>query len=350
MHAKEVLAAYSKKLQPILENFFNKKLKNEQNPFAKYLLETAKEYCLRGGKRIRPALMITGYKCFAEENEEILNASIGLELLHAFLLIHDDIMDLDDMRRGKPALHKIYEGYISENYKSDKAPHLGISLGIIAGDLLEAFSFEPIMESNFPIEKKFAAFKKLNEIIYLTSLGQALDLVAEQKDKLTEEEVLKILELKTARYTIEGPLHLGAILAGASPKDLKLLSDYAIPVGLAFQLQDDILGLYGDEKKLGKPIGSDIKEGKRTLLIVKALEQLNEEDRKFLLNALGNENLTTEELNKVRQLVKDSRALDYCKNLAQKFCNDAIAKIEDSELKEKEFLISLAKYIIERTY
>jgi len=350
MKAKEVLLEYSKKFTPILENFFNKKLKNENSPFAKYMLESMKEYCLRGGKRIRPTLIVIGYKCFSEENKDIYNAAIGLELLHAFLLVHDDIMDMDDMRRGKPSLHKIYEDYVLRNYKKEKASHLGVSLGIIAGDLLESFAFEPLLNSNFPAEKKILAMKKANEIIYLTSLGQALDLLAEQKDKLTEEEVLKILELKTARYTIEGPLHLGAILAGASSKDLKLLSDYAIPVGLAFQLQDDILGLYGDEKKLGKPIGSDIKEGKRNLLIVKALENASDKDKKFLLGALGNENLTLDELNRVRAIVKDTRSLDYSKNLAKKFCNDAIKAIKDSTLKEKEFLISLANYIIERSH
>ena len=159
-------------------------------------------------------------------------------------------------------------------------------------------------------------------------------------------------KLKTAIYTIEGPLHMGAIAAGASDDQLKILSEYAIPLGMAFQLKDDLLGLFGLEEKLGKPVDSDIKEGKKTILILKAMENAGKQQKEFIVNALGNKNITEKELIKLREIIKKTGSLSYSENLAEKLVKKAKDTIKNSDFEKqgKEFFLEIADYIIKRDY
>jgi geranylgeranyl diphosphate synthase type I len=353
MDAKETLMAYKAKVDQELKNYFQTKAAQAETEFGKELLENLAEYTLRGGKRIRPTFAVFGFKCFTDADEQaILQASISLEILHGFLIIHDDIMDEDPLRRGGTAFHKIYEDICQKKFSGFRAERFGENMGIVAGDLMHCYGVEIMQKADFPQDRKMKALDKLNDIIYCTSVGQLLDSLNEAKEKVTEDEVLKVHEMKTAKYTIEGPLHLGAILAGASDQDLKVLSAYGIPLGQAFQLQDDILGLFSTEKKIGKPVDSDLKEGKKTLLILKALEKADEKQKELILSALGNQDLKREHSDQVREIVKSTGSYDYSKKLATDLIEQAKNALENADFKPqgKDFLLGIADYMLQREY
>ncbi|MBA3064666.1 polyprenyl synthetase family protein, partial [Candidatus Woesearchaeota archaeon] len=279
----------------------------------------------------------------------IIDIAVSAELMQSFFLIHDDIIDDDDLRRGGPTMHRIY----AEKYNSyDKPKKFGESMAIIAGDLLAALGNEIISKSDFDEEKKLKLLQKFNKVVKLTGYGEIIDILSGLKTNVTEQDISKMHKLKTAIYTIEGPLHMGAIAAGASDEQLKILSEYAIPLGMAFQLKDDILGLFGSEEKLGKPADSDIKEGKKTILILKAIENADKEQKEFIVSALRNKNITEKELIKLRQIIKETGSLPYSENLAEKLVKKAKDAIKNSDFEKhgKDFFLEIADYVIKRDY
>ncbi|MBD3355240.1 polyprenyl synthetase family protein [Candidatus Woesearchaeota archaeon] len=338
-----------------IEKFFNKKLKKAENidSSSVELIKILKKYCL-GGKRIRAAMLFHGYRCFKNKNlKEIVKASMSIELIQSYFLIHDDIMDRSDIRRGKPALHKVYEKISKKRYKKSDHPHFGASMAILAGDILVAFADEIIADlKNIRPRHKNAAIKKLQHINHTVIYGQVLDILSELKP-VTIKDISLIHRMKTASYTVEGPLHVGALLAGANKKQLKILKKYGVPLGKAFQIQDDILGLFGDEKKTGKPADSDVKEGKQTLLILKALEKADPKQKTTIKRALGNPNLTKSQLEEVRNIVKQTGSLEYCQNLAKSLIQKAKSALKKARFKKqgREFLLGeIAEYMLERKY
>lgn len=346
---------YKEKIDKRLRIFIKNRIKkvDKISPVAKEMMEYILEYNLRGGKRIRPILTIFGYKtCGGKNINAIIDAALAVELMESFLLIHDDIMDQDELRRGYLTMHKIYENKCKRNYKSKDAKRFGESMAMIAGDIVAIMGNEAILNSNFPIENKLKAIDKFNSSVINTCFGQAIDVKSGYEETTTEKDIKRLYELKTAIYTFEGPLFIGALLAGASKSQLNSLKQYAMPLGKAFQYQDDILGLYGTKKKIGKPIGSDIKEGKKTLLILKALEKTNKSDSKFIKNCLGNENITLNDIKKIRKIVKDTGSLDYSKLKAKNYVKKSKKMIITADLNKsgKEFLLDLADFVINREY
>jgi geranylgeranyl diphosphate synthase type I len=333
---------YPKKIEKVLSDFFKMKKENCKNENIKNIIEKIEEYTLRGGKRIRPVLMIFGYKLFHGKNiEEIIKTAASLELVQSYLLIHDDIIDESLLRRGKPTIHKTLE----KEYNDKK---IGVDLSIIAGDLADSYSVELINNSDFDEKLKYKAIIKLSEIIEYTGYGQVLDILSVFQTDNLEENLLLIHKYKTAKYTIEGPLILGGLLAGGT--DFELISKYAINVGIAFQLQDDILGLFGDEKTLGKPVISDLEEGKKTLLIIKMLENASAEEQKKISKILGSKNISFTDLKYVQDLAVKSGALKYSQDMSERLVAQAINAIKDLEAPEKEFLVEFANYVISRKF
>jgi geranylgeranyl diphosphate synthase type I len=157
-------------------------------------------------------------------------------------------------------------------------------------------------------------------------------------------------EYKTAKYTIEGPLHLGGILAGASDDLIDCFSDYAVPIGIAFQIQDDILGIFGNESKLGKPVGSDISSGKQTILVLKALEKADKKQRKIMGEILGKKNLAMKEIEKFRNIIRDTGSLEYARKISTDFIYQGKNAIESAKINReaKDFLTGIADYMISR--
>ena len=355
MRAVEVLGEYKKKIDRELAGFLDEQIKKtERDSELKDIMFNIKEFCLRGGKKIRPAFFIFGHKCFNGDNEkEIIKASMSVELMQAFLLMHDDIMDRSNLRRGKPTFHKNYEGFCRKKYSTD-ARRFGENMAIIGGDIIFALGSNILATSNFPEGRKRRAMEKFNQVCLDTSLGQVADLLALAKDpeQITEKEIIKEHIMKTAKYTVEGPLHMGAILAGAGERDLDVLSRYALPLGRAFQIQDDILGLFGAERETGKPVDSDLKEGKKTLLILKALEESDQIQKNIILSALGNGNLSRDDLIEVQNIVKNTGSLDYSRNMARKLIGQAKKEIEKSDFRKeaKDFLTGITDFVLERKH
>lgn len=355
MNFNQALNSYKGRVEKELKDFFDEHLKRVEaiDKSAEEVMEHLREYNLRNAKRIRPILTIIGYKAFGGKNEEeIIKASIAIELMQSFFLVHDDIMDQDEMRRGYYSFHKVYENKAKRHFKNTDAERYGENMAINAGDMLSMLSNEVLLNADFPSKLKLKAIRKLNRVAINTCIGQLLDINSEVLPEINETDVEKIHRLKTAVYTIEGPLHIGAILAGADEKDLALLSKFAMPLGQAFQVQDDILGMFGDEKKIGKPADSDLKEGKKTLLIIKALKKADENDKKIILNALGNENITKKDVGNVRDIIIRTGSLEHSKKLAEFLINKAKNIINESGLEKeaKEFLVGMADYMLNREY
>ncbi len=354
MTAQEYLKEYKKKFQPFLKEYFKTKIKEAQknHSLVEKALRMIADFTFAGGKRIRPALVYYGYLAAGgKDDDEIVKTSMSIELVHSFLLIHDDVIDRDEKRHGTETVHERYRKIAQKYFPSKDDWHFGVSMAIIVGDLTASMASEIIFNSNFPAQIIIKALDKLQQIVYVTIPGEMIDIYLSFQGKSTEEEILLMHEGKTARYTFEGPLHLGAVLAGAKEEMLKHFSQYAIPVGKAFQIRDDILGVFGDEKKLGKPIGSDIIEGKQTLLLIKALEKATPAEKKFLQKVVGKEDLSEKELEKFRSIIKETGSLNYSEKMAQELVNQSIAALEKIDFKDekaKDFLLKIAHYIIER--
>lgn len=305
-------------------------------PLADLLIEGCE-----GGKRLRGALVKLGYELAgAEYHPEILKPAVAFEIFQTAILAHDDIIDQSPTRRGKPTI-----------YKSLGGDHYAISLTICLGDVGFFLATKLIAETNFPEDLKNKAIQSFCDTMLKTAVGEMLDVkLSKPGEKQLEEDAITIFKLKTARYTITGPLHLGALLAGADESLLQKLHTYGEGLGIAFQIQDDILGVFGDEETLGKSVTSDIEEGKNTLLITEALKNANPDQKQILTQYYGKGKIDQQGLEKVRQVFEQTGALDYSKQQAGKFIEDAkkvIPEITDDP-KYIQILTELADYLINR--
>jgi geranylgeranyl diphosphate synthase, type I len=351
--AKKELQKYKAAVDRELVEYFAKKLREMQTMgiSAKDVVKSIRDLTLAGGKRLRAAFVRAGYVgAGGREIEKIVEASMSIELTNIFLLIHDDIIDRDGVRHGVETIHKKYEKLARRIYPKLDPVHFGDSLAIVAGDMAAAFGNDILFNSRFAPEKIQKALVKLQEIVVNTVSGEILDVMLEAKGSASEKEILEVHRNKTAKYTVEGPLHLGALLAGAGQRELEILSAYAVPVGIAFQIQDDILGAFGDEKKLGKPVCSDLREGKQTLLVAKALEFGTAAEKRVIKNLLGKKDANQKEVETFREIVVSTGSLKYSQDLAKRYVAEGKAVIEKSNFdsKTEEFLVGIADYIVNR--
>lgn len=357
MEIEDHLTKLKKQINIEIEEFFKSEIKrskfdNKPEELIE-MIENLKNFTLSSGKRIRPILFYFGYILSGGKNKsEALKTSIAIEIIHSYLLIHDDIIDQDDFRHGSSSMHYKYKKEYESRVENGNLEHFGISMGIVVGDLASILGYKILTNSDFSLDLKNRAIKKLNQIVSNTIAGEALDVMLAECPNVKIKKICEMQKYKTAKYTIEGPLQLGAILAGASKKFLDSLSKFAIPVGIAFQIQDDIIGIFGDEKKIGKPVGSDIKEGKKTLLIAKAIEKSNDAQKQILKNALGNKSINIDDVDRVRDIIIKTGSLEFSKNKAEELIEDAKESLNDLEVSEdnKKFLNNLADFIIQRKY
>jgi len=311
-----------------------------------------KKIILAGGKRIRGALLCQAYFGLGgKEKKKILKVAAAVELMHMFMLIHDDIIDKGELRHGEKTLHRKFSSENKKyNFKSDE-DYFGISEAIIVGDILYAIANDIIIKAGFKPEIAIKALAKLQSIAVSTCIGQSQELLFAYRNQATEKEIISVLKNKTAKYTFEWPLHTGAILAGCNNKKImKSLSEYAISVGIAFQIQDDILGVFGNEKKIGKSAASDIEEGKQTLLVLKAREKASLLQKKQLNSILGKKNLTHKEIKKFQDIVKSAGALKYSKKMSEACLAKGKKEINKAIIlpKAKGFFLGMAEYLENR--
>ncbi len=309
---------------------------------------------MQGGKRLRPALVYYTYRaCGGTSDEEALPLALSTELLHTYLLIHDDIMDHAETRRGIPSAHVRFRDAHHEHRLYGDADDFGRSVAILLGDLAQAWAVELATgvaagsQGSRELARCFAAM--CQEVIG----GQYLELLVAQRRTASEEELLRVLRLKSGRYTAERPIQLGALLAGAAPEVLAILSRYGTAVGEAFQLQDDLLGMFGDPGATGKPVDADMREGKFTFLIHHALSSATPEQRRVLAAALGNAGATAAETSAAVEVLKETGANEAVSAMVEErlgAARAALAELGDLRFDGRLFLEGLVDYLRERTW
>ena len=264
----------------------------------------------------------------------------------------DDIQDRSEIRRGGPSAHMILKAYHEERHLKDDAQHFGESI-TMNGFLFGAHqALNVLADMDAPADRKLEAIKNVNRHFIATCHGQSMDIFNEVIETADESDVDKVLLWKTAFYTFMNPLQLAAILAGASQEDLEELEEYSLSAGRVFQITDDIIGVFSEEDETGKSPLDDIKEGKRTILSVKAIEMAPKSDAYFLEQMLGNKDLTNAEFQRCREIIEDSGALEYARAKAKESVVDALAALEqvrDSWSGEQvTFLEQLVQFLLNR--
>jgi geranylgeranyl diphosphate synthase type I len=269
------------------------------------------EFVGRRGKRIRPLLLLASYRIFGGsrpfDDEALLAAALSLELLHAFILVHDDVIDQSDRRRGLPTFHKLVEERLG---RLERADRVGENVAMVVGDMLFALALETLREADFPAAAREAASSQFLRFIADTGAGEIYDILLGTRDiaRVSESDIRRMYALKTTRYTFEAPLVLGAILAGAPSTVVAELGDLIEPVGLAFQIQNDLIE-YQKFKGVDRLRQTDILEGKKTLLLRAAFDRLDDLDRSFLQLCLSNRASSDTSVSKIEQLIDKSGAV-----------------------------------------
>ncbi len=306
----DLLAGFRARLERALDGWLEARRQDAAAGEAPEMLELIDGVGLlatHGGKRLRPALVYYTYRAFhGGSDDEVLPLALATELLHTYLLIHDDIMDHAEVRRGLPAAHVRFRDAHRHHGLQGDAADFGRSVAILLGDLAQSWAVE-LAAPAFPrgggeLARCFSAM--CQEVVG----GQYLELLVAQRRAGTEEELLRVLRLKSGRYTCERPIQLGALLAGAPAGAFADLSRYGAAVGEAFQLQDDLLGTFGDSGTVGKPVDADLREGKYTFLIHRALQAAGPGQRHALKAALGNPDATSAQVDAAVRVLEETGA------------------------------------------
>lgn len=287
-------------------------------PDARPLIEEIERALRAGGKRLRPALCYWGYRASGSPHgEEILRVSAALELLHTFAVVHDDIMDSAEQRRGEPTTFAVH----------------GPKLAILVGDLALVLADDLFFSSGFAPEQLLRAFDAYSRMRQEVIAGQMLDLDHERTKRETSwEEALHVARLKSGRYSVEEPLAIGAQLGRADDDLLESLATVGRPFGIAFQLNDDLLGSFGEPEQTGKSVDADIRQGKRNLLFALALEGLEEPARSEFLDRWGAPDLADADIARLRGTLESSRARARAQTFLGDFRSEALAALEAAGL------------------
>ena len=312
------------------------------------------EFLLDGGKRLRPLFAYAGLLASgAAPSREIIRAISSLELLQACALIHDDLMDRSDTRRGKPAIHRHFENLHQSSAMNGLATQFGESAAVLLGDLALVWSDQMLNTSGIALESLLAVQKIHDEMRVELMAGQYLDVREAGEKTYSAERSLRIARYKSGKYTIERPLHIGAVIGQPASHSqlLDALSGYGLPLGEAFQLRDDMLGIFGDPEVTGKPAGDDLREGKRTVLIAMTLEDLDDSARAELLAHLGQPEISTEKIEDLRAIIRSSGAVEKVESLIEKLMNESLSAIEDPAIhpSSREFLTYIALSAVKRS-
>lgn len=312
-----------KKVEKILVEAFKDRKPDSLYKPVKYILST-------GGKRLRPLLVIFSTKAVGGNFSVVYNASVAVELLHNFTLVHDDIMDNADKRRGMLTLHKKYDD----------------STAILAGDGLLSVAYEYLLKDcNGKTKEVISAFTKgLIEVCE----GQSLDKDFETTDNVTIDKY-KLMIMKKTAAMFEMCCTVGALLGGGSPKEIKAVSLFGKNIGIAFQIQDDLLDISGDEKKFGKKVGGDLIEGKKTFLFIKALSKAKGNDKKKLIKVIKNNGIKPQQVNMYKHLYEKLGVIENAKAEIKFYTNRALRSLKALKKEDdKEIFSWLANSLIKR--
>jgi geranylgeranyl diphosphate synthase type I len=353
---KSTLLAYQQLLDDDIAHYCNQLIKQVDTTYggSSFLVTSAYTDILkRGGKRLRGTLTMVGYEmCGGTNRAMILDAARAVEMMHAYILIIDDIQDRSALRRGGPSAHALLKTAHTEQKWRGDAAHTGTSLAMSAA-LLGLHNAQIILANlDADPELRLKAVTIMNHTMAVTNHGQIHDIINEINPKrVTLTDVKNVLQWKTAHYSVLNPIHIGMVLAGAPCEDTNGITEYALHAGKAFQIVDD-LQVVG-EGETGKTASDDIREGKQTLLTVYVSQHASAKDAAFLASCLGKQDLTEKEFKKCRAILIESGAADYAQKIAEshiKLARDSLAQHADRWTPQTvQFLDGLANYILTRS-
>ncbi len=310
---------------------------------------------LRSGKRFRARFCYWGWRSIAQSSDAdplggvetledaspVIALATSLEVFHAAALVHDDIMDNSDTRRGLPAAHRAFERIHRDRAYAGDPEHFGESTSLLLGDLLLAWSDDllTLALGELPSEIQRSTRAQFSRMRQEVTLGQYLDiheeaawLRAAENERL--ERALRVVTYKSAKYSMEAPLLIGASLAGAHTDQLDDLSAFGLPLGIAFQLRDDVLGVFGDSEVTGKPSGDDLREGKRTVLIARAEATMPESPKRVFNELLGDRTLSGEQIEVMQSTLRDTGALDEVEQMIRDYAEQAMDALRGARITE----------------
>ena len=294
---------------------------------------------LSGGKRLRPAFCYWGWRGASSSadhssctEESVMRAASALEFLQACALIHDDVMDGSDTRRGRPAAHRHFESTHREQDWRGSSEGFGVGAAILLGDLCLSWADELLLTSGLTDAAACRAKTVYDEMRTELMAGQYLDLLEQARGGGSVDRALTVIRYKSAKYTIERPLHLGAAIAGADESVFAAYTGYGLPLGEAFQLRDDILGVFGDPVETGKPTGDDLREGKRTVMVALALEHATPAQGALLNGQLGDPALDAAGVEALREIIEETGALGQTERMIEELLDSALASLQSADL------------------
>lgn len=317
------------------------------------LFEVA-ERALEGGKRLRAAFVYWGWRAAGGAGSDLtclLNCAAAVELVHASALVHDDLIDGSDTRRGHPSAQRDFAGRVPDAVEGTAEP-FGVAAALLLGDLLLAWSDELYNTSGFRpkvLRRGRPAFDRLRREVVA---GQYLDVLAQTRRRSSAADAMRVVLYKSAKYTVERPLQLGASLAQADTALLGGLSSYGVPLGQAFQLRDDMLGVFGDSAVTGKPAGDDLREGKRTLLVARAFDRADRAQRTTLDSLFGRQNLEQADVARLQDVLRDTGAVAAVETVIAELTDAALAGLRGTPIQGSEpraALETLAALVTDRT-
>jgi len=346
---------YKPKIDNAIKDIYDRKIKTVKNSFLKDYYSELSDYFLAGGKRIRPLLCIATYNAFnATKEEKIIVPSVGTEFLHNASLVHDDIIDKDDFRRGKPAFHYRFRQYHGKYaLKKMVAEDFGVNMGILGGDTAFFMGLEAYLFNEFEQDVNLAAIQLYEKVFKEVCDGVLIEIDMVNKKSLTLDDYIEMVSLKTGAL-IEKSMIIGATYARVEKQYKSLISTYGIKLGIIFQIIDDILGTFGDEKVTGKPTDGDIREGKKTCLLIEANDKLNDEKRTRLTELIEKSDMTKQDVQEVKELFLEADVSNSCKKLVHNYyeeAKDSLLKLEKvMNPSEMEFFEDLLNFVVERKF
>ena len=313
----------------LVNKYLNSKLKG--NP--KKLYDAAGHLIIHGGKRLRPYMVIRSCQIVGGKSSNAMNAASAVEMVHNFSLVHDDIMDNDEMRHGVPTVHKKY----------------GMPIAILAGDVLFSKAFQIISDSKLSNNATIQLVSRLAKACVDICEGQLLDVkMAEERRIPTQKDYITMIGKKTAAL-FDVSCAMGAICASNKAKDVSNLSTFGRNLGIAFQITDDLIGVMGDPKITKKPVGNDLREGKKSLPILMAIKLAKGNDKKIILKAFGNSKISRKDLNKAVDVIRSLGIEENVRKQALKYAEKAEKSLAKYSGSAKAELITLLDFVVKRS-
>ena len=311
----------------------NKYLESKINGNPKKLYDAAEHLIIHGGKRLRPFMVMESCKILGGKTSDALPAASAVEMVHNFTLVHDDIMDNDEIRHGVPTVHKKF----------------GMPIAILAGDVLFSKAFQVVTKSNLSANSINQLVSRLAKACVDVCEGQLLDIkMAEEKKIPTQKEYVNMISKKTAAL-FDVSCSMGAICASNKEKDISNLSSFGRNLGIAFQITDDLIGVMGNPKVTKKPVGNDLREGKKSLPILLAIKAARGNDKKIIQKAFGNSKVTKKNLDEAVNVIRSLGIEENVRNQALKYAEKAEKSLDNYSGRSKKELVRLLDFVVKRS-